>query len=60
MPDLARTAPVLTEVMNMREVRTYEADGASVHVFEMGEGGPAAALWDHSCAGQRIGVVADS
>ncbi|MEO9789817.1 MAG: ring-cleaving dioxygenase [Aurantimonas coralicida] len=44
VPDLARTAPVLTEVMNMREVRTYEADGASVHVFEMGEGGPAAEL----------------
>ncbi|MEF2551790.1 ring-cleaving dioxygenase [Aurantimonas sp. A2-1-M11] len=44
VPDLARTAPVLTEVMNMRKARTYEADGAVVHVFEMGEGGPAAEL----------------
>ena len=44
VPDLARTEPVLTVLMNMREARTYEEAGATVHVFEMGEGGPAAEL----------------
>ncbi|MCP3054878.1 ring-cleaving dioxygenase [Aurantimonas marianensis] len=44
VPDLGRTEPILTEIMNMRKARTYEADGASVHAFEMGEGGPAAEL----------------
>lgn len=40
------TAPVLTDLMNMREVRTYlSPDGEGrVHVFEMGEGGPSAEL----------------
>ena len=44
--DLKRTARVLTEVMNMREVRSYPAPDAraEVHVFAMGEGGPAAEL----------------
>jgi glyoxalase family protein len=42
--DLTRTAFVLTEVMNMRRVREYSAHGAQVHVFAMGEGGPAAEL----------------
>ena len=47
--DLGRTALVLTEVMNMRRVRDYasvdgEAQGGEVHVFAMGEGGPAAEL----------------
>jgi glyoxalase family protein len=42
--DLARTADVLTEVMSMRRVRDYAAHGAQVHVFAMGEGGPAAEL----------------
>jgi glyoxalase family protein len=42
--DLARTALVLTEVMNMRRVRDYAAHGAHIHVFAMGEGGPAAEL----------------
>ena len=42
--DLARTAFVLTEVMNMRRVRDYAAHGAEIHVFAMGEGGPAAEL----------------
>src|SRR5713226_9686495 len=44
--DLARTASVLTEVMNMRRVRDYAAPDApaQVHVFAMGEGGPAAEL----------------
>jgi glyoxalase family protein len=46
--DLARTAFVLTDVMNMRRVRDYEAHGAHIHVFAMGkarsEGHPAAEL----------------
>jgi glyoxalase family protein len=42
--DLARTASVLTDVMNMRRVRDYAAHGAHIHVFAMGEGGPAAEL----------------
>ena len=41
---LARTASVLTEVMNMRRVRDYAAHGAHIYVFAMGEGGPAAEL----------------
>ena len=46
VPDLRRTEPVLTKLMNMREVRSYEArDGApETHVFEMGPGGAAAEL----------------
>lgn len=44
--DLARTEQVLTGVMNMRKVRDYSAPDtpAQVHVFAMGEGGPAAEL----------------
>jgi len=42
--DLSRTALVLTSVMNMRTVRDYAAHGAEIHVFAMGEGGPAAEL----------------
>jgi glyoxalase family protein len=49
--DLARTARVLTEVMNMRRVREYVAPQgneksvcAPAVVFAMGEGGPAAEL----------------
>ena len=44
--DLSRTAAVLTEVMNMRRLRAYAAPDAKadVHVFAMGEGGPAAEL----------------
>jgi glyoxalase family protein len=44
--DLARIEPVLTGVMNMHKVRDYAAPGApaQVHVFAMGEGGPAAEL----------------
>lgn len=45
VPDLAPTEAVLTTVMNMRRTRDYEAaNGATVHVFEMGGGGPAAEL----------------
>jgi len=44
--ELSRTEYVLTEVMNMRRVRDFAAPDAKaqVHVFEMGEGGPAAEL----------------
>jgi glyoxalase family protein len=42
--ELSRTALVLTEVMNMRAVREYAAHGEHIHVFAMGEGGPAAEL----------------
>jgi glyoxalase family protein len=42
--ELSRTAFVLTEVMNMRPVRDYAAHRAQIHVFAMGEGGPAAEL----------------
>ncbi|KQU64190.1 ring-cleaving dioxygenase [Aminobacter sp. DSM 101952] len=46
VPDLAPTELVLTKVMNMRQVRDHaSADGnGHVHVFAMGEGGPAAEL----------------
>ena len=44
--DLARTERVLTGAMNMRRERHYAAPdtAAAVHVFAMGEGGPAAEL----------------
>jgi glyoxalase family protein len=44
--DLARLEKVLTGVMNMRRVRHYAAPDAraQIHVFAMGEGGPAAEL----------------
>src|ERR1700723_1992854 len=44
--DLKRTEQVLTGAMNMRRVRDYAAPDAEaqVHVFAMGEGGPAAEL----------------
>jgi glyoxalase family protein len=44
--DLASLEKVLTGVMNMRPVRDYAAPDAKaqIHVFAMGEGGPAAEL----------------
>ena len=43
VPELRSTAVILTEVMGMREVRAYASEtGRAIHVFEMGEGGPAA------------------
>jgi glyoxalase family protein len=44
--DLARTEELLTRVMNMRRARDYPAPDANarIHVFAMGEGGPAAEL----------------
>jgi glyoxalase family protein len=48
VPDLAPTARVLTELMNMRKVREYAGVGsaadATVHVYEMGAAGPAGEL----------------
>lgn len=46
VPDLARTERVLLEVMNMRRVRDYASPDSEhrIHVYEMGEGGPAAEL----------------
>ncbi|SMO83517.1 ring-cleaving dioxygenase [Paracoccus laeviglucosivorans] len=46
VPDLAPTELVLTHVMNMTKVRDYASpDGhGSVHVFQMGQGGPSAEL----------------
>jgi glyoxalase family protein len=47
VPDLEPTDLVLTRVMEMRKAREYRREGgsgASVHVYEMGEGGPAAEL----------------
>jgi glyoxalase family protein len=46
VPDIGPTETVLTEVMNMRKARDHAgSEGAgAVHVFEMGEGGPAAEL----------------
>jgi glyoxalase family protein len=44
--DLASTEQVLTRAMNMRRTRDYAAPDAAaqIHVFAMGEGGPAAEL----------------
>ncbi len=47
VPDLKPTDAVLTAVMTMRPVRTYphpENARDTVHVYEMGEGGPAAEI----------------
>jgi glyoxalase family protein len=44
VPKLERTARVLTEAMDMRSAREYRIGDTPVHVFEMGEGGPAAEL----------------
>jgi glyoxalase family protein len=70
VPELASTDRVLTDVMNMRHAREYSAstsDGSgkgtsAVHVYEMGDGGPAAELHvavepDLPVAGQGAGGV---
>lgn len=47
VPDLRNTDAVLTQVMNLRPVRTYphpENAKDTVHVYEMGAGGPHAEL----------------
>jgi glyoxalase family protein len=44
IPDIKVTETVLTDVMGMRLVCVYGEGDDQVHVFEMGEGGPAAEL----------------
>jgi glyoxalase family protein len=45
VPRLDPSRAFVTQALNMRAARTYAAaDGAETHVFEMGEGGPAAEL----------------
>ena len=53
--ELSHTAFVLTKVMNMRRVRDYAAHGAQIHLFAMGEGGPAAEL--HVIEGKNLPVA---
>ncbi|MDO8401639.1 MAG: ring-cleaving dioxygenase [Bradyrhizobium sp.] len=59
---LAAIEQVLVGAMNMRRVRDYTAHGAHIHVFAMGEGGPAAELHvledkDSPVARQGAGAV---
>jgi glyoxalase family protein len=48
VPELAPTDRVLTQIMEMRPVRTYATPGGgrdiATHVYEMGDGGPGAEL----------------
>jgi glyoxalase family protein len=44
VPDLAPTDLVLTQVMEARRAREYRDSAVIVHVYQMGEGGPAAEL----------------
>ncbi len=44
VPDLRPTDLVLTRLMAMREERSYKEGNRNVHVYAMGEGGPAAEL----------------
>jgi glyoxalase family protein len=44
VPDPAPTDAVVTAVTNMRHVREYKRDTRMVHVYAMGDGGPAAEL----------------
>jgi glyoxalase family protein len=64
VPDVKPTAAVLTQVMNMTEVRTHPLDNgkSSLHVFSMGKGGAPAELHvavepDLPAAGQGAGGV---
>jgi glyoxalase family protein len=45
VPKLDRTARILEDVLGMRAIRQYGSHGSStIHVYEMGPGGPAAEL----------------
>jgi glyoxalase family protein len=44
VPDPAPTDAAVTAVTGMRHAREYKRDTRTVHVYEMGEGGPAAEL----------------
>jgi glyoxalase family protein len=55
VPKLERTARVLTEAMDMRAAREYRIGDTPAHVFEMGEGGPAAEL--HVAVEPNLGMA---
>ena len=57
VPKLEATELILTKVMNMHEVRVHEptSDQGKVHVFALGEGGPAAEL--HVAVEPNLGVA---
>lgn len=64
VPDVTPTARVLTQVLNMRQVRTHPLGNGKteLHVFAMGDGGPGAELHvavepDLPMAGQGAGGV---
>lgn len=44
VPRLAPSERFVTEILAMRPVRQYRSGDAAVHVYEMGDGGPAAEL----------------
>ncbi|HEY0419262.1 MAG TPA: ring-cleaving dioxygenase [Acetobacteraceae bacterium] len=44
VPELAPSDAFLTRVMAMRQARSHAMEGVAVHVYEMGDGGPAAEL----------------
>jgi glyoxalase family protein len=44
VPDLGPTDVVLTQVMEIHRAREYQDQGIAIHVYDMGEGGPAAEL----------------
>ena len=44
VPDIGMTDMLLTGVMNLRRAREYDNAGVPVHVYAMGQGGPAAEL----------------
>ncbi|HET7679719.1 MAG TPA: ring-cleaving dioxygenase [Xanthobacteraceae bacterium] len=56
VPDLRRTDILLTAVTNMRHAREYTNGDTPVHVYEMGEGGPAAELHVAVDAGLPVAV----
>src|SRR5690606_27357391 len=55
VPKLEQTERVLTSVMNMKRARDYALGGATVHVYEMGPGGPAAEL--HVAVQPELSIV---
>jgi glyoxalase family protein len=64
VPDVKPTAAVLTQILNMQEVRSHPLSGGktSLHVFSMGQGGASAELHvavepDLPIAGQGAGGV---
>ncbi|HEX2511678.1 MAG TPA: ring-cleaving dioxygenase [Xanthobacteraceae bacterium] len=56
VPYLRRTDIMLTAVTNMHQAREYKNGATPVHVYEMGEGGPAAELHVAVDAGLPVAV----